>query len=143
MGKKLVIIGGGFSSLAASCYLAKDGFDVTILEKNTTVGGRARQLKRDGFIFDIGPSFYWMPDVFESFFSDFGKKVSDYYSLDKLNPAYEVYFGKDESVIIPGSLDEIYETFEEVEKGRCRGYSNCVVAQKAFRSILRLKGGSA
>jgi len=117
MGKKLVIIGGGFSSLAASCYLAKDGFDVTILEKNTTVGGRARQLKRDGFIFDIGPSFYWMPDVFESFFSDFGKKVSDYYSLDKLNPAYEVYFGKDDSVKIADNFQDIKSTFESIEKG--------------------------
>jgi len=64
LNKKIIIIGGGFSSLAASRYLAKAGFSVKILEKNSTVGGRARQLKRNGFTFDIGPTFYWMPDVF-------------------------------------------------------------------------------
>ena len=72
------IIGSGFSSLTASCYLAKAGFDVIIFEKNSTIGGRARQLKRDGFTFDIGPTWYWMPDVFERFFADFGKNPSDY-----------------------------------------------------------------
>ena len=84
MNKIIHIIGSGFSSLAASCYLAKAGFDVIIFEKNSTIGGRARQLKRDGFTFDIGPTWYWMPDVFERFFADFGKNPSDYYSLEKL-----------------------------------------------------------
>ena len=93
---KISIIGSGFSSLAASCYLAKMGYDVTIFEKNTTIGGRARQLKKEGFTFDIGPTWYWMPDVFERFFSDFSKTPSDYYQLEKLNPAYSVYFGIDD-----------------------------------------------
>ena len=92
--KKVIVIGAGFSSLSAACYLAKDGYDVSVLEKNATVGGRARQLKKDGFTFDIGPTFYWMPDVFDAFFNDFGKTTKDYYQLDKLNPAYQVYFGK-------------------------------------------------
>ena len=87
MKKNIIIIGSGFSSLAASCYLAKKGYDVTILEKNKTIGGRARVLKKDGFKFDIGPSWYWMPDVFERFFNDFDKKPSDFYNLNKLNPA--------------------------------------------------------
>jgi len=63
MNQKVSIIGSGFSSLSASCYLAKSGYDVTIYEKNDTIGGRARQLKKDGFTFDIGPSWYWMPDI--------------------------------------------------------------------------------
>ena len=88
MGKKVNIIGSGFSSLSAASYLAKAGFDVEVFEKNQTIGGRARQLKRDGFTFDIGPTWYWMPDVFERFFKDFGKKPSDYYKLEKLDPAY-------------------------------------------------------
>ena len=117
MPQKINIIGSGFSSLAAACYLAQAGNDVEVFEKNDTVGGRARQLKRDGFTFDIGPTWYWMPDVFERFFSDFNKKASDYYILNKLDPAYEVYFGKDDSVVIPGSLEEIYARFEEVESG--------------------------
>ncbi len=115
--KKIVIIGSGFSSLSASCYLAKMGYDVTIFEKNPTIGGRARQLKRDGFTFDIGPSWYWMPDVFESFFKDFNTLVSDFYTLEKLNPAYKVFFKNNESVLIEDSLDKIYKAFEEIEEG--------------------------
>ncbi|MBU3681395.1 MAG: phytoene desaturase [Flavobacterium sp.] len=117
MGKKIAIIGSGFSALAASCYLAQAGHKVTIYEKNQTIGGRARQLKRDGFTFDIGPTWYWMPDVFERFFADFGKKPSDYYSLEKLGPAYQVYFGVHDFVTIADNLDEICVTFESIEKG--------------------------
>ena len=72
--------------MSAACYLAKAGHTVQILEKNSTPGGRARQFKKDGFTFDIGPSWYWMPDVFEKFFGDFDRKVSDYYTLEKLDP---------------------------------------------------------
>lgn len=117
MKKKITIIGSGFSALAASCYLAKEGLDVTILEKNTTIGGRARQLVKEGFTFDIGPTWYWMPDVFEKFFADFGKKPSDYYHLDKLNPAYEVYFDTVDSIKIPDNLHDILDIFEKEEKG--------------------------
>ena len=120
MKKKIHIIGSGFSALAASCYLAKEGYHVTVLEKNETLGGRARQYKKEGFTFDIGPSWYWMPDVFERFFADFGKKPSDYYTLDKLNPGYEVYFGKESSVKISSELEEIYSLFETEEKGSAK-----------------------
>jgi phytoene desaturase len=118
--KKITIIGSGFSALAASCYLAQSGFDVTILEKNSTVGGRARQLVRDGFTFDIGPTWYWMPDVFEKFFADFNKKPSDYYSLEKLNPAYEVYFDTLDSIKIPDTVSEISTIFEKEESGSAK-----------------------
>lgn len=117
MKKEIAIIGSGFSSLAAACYLAQAGNKVTVYEKNTTIGGRARQLKKDGFTFDIGPTWYWMPDVFERFFSDFGKKPADYYELTKLSPAYQVYFGIDDSLTIADNLEEIKSTFESVEKG--------------------------
>jgi phytoene desaturase len=117
MNKNVYIIGSGFSSLSASCYLAKAGYNVTVLEKNDTLGGRARQYKKDGFTFDLGPSWYWMPDVFERFFGDFGKKPSDYYTLDRLSPGYEVYFGENDSIKISDRLEEIYELFEEEEKG--------------------------
>ena len=117
MKKNIAIIGSGFSSLAASCYLAQQGFEVTIYEKNKTIGGRARQLVRDGFTFDIGPSWYWMPDVFEKFFGDFNKKPSDYYQLTKLSPAYKVFFGIDDFVTIADNLPEIVATFETIEAG--------------------------
>ena len=117
MKKKITIIGSGFSSLSASCYLAKFGHQVSIYEKNSSPGGRARQLKKDGFVFDIGPSWYWMPDVFEKFFNDFGKSVDDFYELEKLDPGYQVYFGKNDSIYIGDHLEKIYDVFEEVEKG--------------------------
>ena len=115
--KKISIIGSGFSSLATSCYLAKYGFKVTVYEKNDYLGGRARQLKRDGFTFDMGPTWYWMPDVFESFFADFDAKPSDYYELKKLNPAYSVYFDTLDYVTIVDNLDDISNTFETIETG--------------------------
>ena len=112
-----MIIGSGFSSISAACYLAKAGNKVTILEKNNTPGGRARQFKKDGFTFDMGPSWYWMPDVFEKFFGDFDRKVSDYYSLEKLDPGYEVYFDQMDSIKIGDTLDKIYAAFETEEAG--------------------------
>ena len=115
--KKITIIGSGFSALAASAYLAQSGHDVTIYEKNDAVGGRARQLKREGFTFDMGPSWYWMPDVFERFFADFGKKTTDYYDLIKLSPAYRVYYGIDDFITIADNLADITLAFEAIEKG--------------------------
>jgi phytoene desaturase len=117
MKKKIRIIGSGFSSLASACYLANQGHEVTLYEKNPTIGGRARQLVREGFTFDIGPSWYWMPDVFERFFNDFNKKPSDYYELSKLSPAYKVFFDINDYVTISDNLPEIIETFESIEKG--------------------------
>lgn len=120
MGKKISIIGSGFSSLAASCYLAKEGHDVTIYEKNASIGGRARQFKKEGFTFDMGPSWYWMPDVFERFFADFNKKPSDYYALEKLSPAYKVFFEDGKSISIEDTLEKIYLAFENEEKGSAK-----------------------
>lgn len=117
MKKRIIVIGSGFASLSAACYLAQAGNDVTVLEKNNTIGGRARRLSKDGFHFDIGPTWYWMPDVFEKFFRDFGKKVSDYYRLEKLSPAYDVYFENSEKITISDNLDDIAATFEGIEKG--------------------------
>ena len=120
MRKSVSILGSGFSSLSAACYLAQSGYNVNIYEKNSTPGGRARQLQKDGFTFDIGPSWYWMPDVFEKFFGDFKKSVSDFYVLDRLDPAYQVYFGPDDSVFIGDSLEKICKTFDEIEIGSSR-----------------------
>lgn len=117
MKKNIAIIGSGFSALAASCYLAKTGNSVTIYEKNANIGGRARQFSKQGFTFDMGPTWYWMPDVFERFFSDFGKRPSDYYSLIKLSPAYRVYFGKSDYITIEDTLEKIILAFEKEEPG--------------------------
>lgn len=116
MSKTISIIGSGFSSLSAACYLAKAGYDVSVFEKNDSVGGRARQLIKDGFTFDIGPSWYWMPDIFEKFFNDFNKSTNDYYELDKLSPAYKIFFS-DEVITIGDHMDQICEEFERIESG--------------------------
>ena len=135
MKKDIKIIGSGFSALAAASYLAKAGHKVTVYEKNETIGGRARQLKKDGFTFDIGPTWYWMPDVFERFFADFNKKPSDYYSLQKLSPAYQVNFGIDEFITIADNLEEIIETFESVEKGSGKLLSDFIAQAKSNYDI--------
>jgi phytoene desaturase len=70
-----------------------------------------------GFKFDMGPSWYWMPDVFDSFFEDFGKNTSDFYRLKRLSPSYQIVFGKNESIFVPSNLDEFYNLFENLEKG--------------------------
>ncbi|SHJ32521.1 phytoene desaturase [Arenibacter nanhaiticus] len=115
MSKKAVVIGSGFSSLSAACYLAKQGYKVSIYEKNNTLGGRARQFTKDGFTFDMGPSWYWMPDIFDNFFNDFGKKTSDYYQLDKLDPAYKIFFS-DDVITIGDCMDKICLEFDRIEK---------------------------
>lgn len=110
------IIGSGFASLAAACTLADQGQRVTIFEKNDQIGGRARKFHAQGFTFDMGPSWYWMPDVFEQFFQRFNKTTADYYELKRLNPSYRVFF-KDEQVDLPASMSELEALFESREKG--------------------------
>lgn len=116
MSKKVIIIGAGFAGLSAAAFLAKAGWDVTVIEKNKTAGGRAKQLVAGGFSFDMGPSWYWMPDVFERFFQQFGKKVTDYYSLVRLDPSYRVYW-KNGFSDIPADYNELKILFEGFEKG--------------------------
>jgi phytoene desaturase len=116
MPKKVVVIGAGFAGMSAATYLADSGYEVTLLEKHNLPGGRARKFEQDGFTFDMGPSWYWMPDVFESYFARFGKKVSDYYSLTRLDPSYEIVFDQ-ENVPLPASLRDLYALFDKYENG--------------------------
>lgn len=114
---KTAVIGSGFSGLAAACFLAKHGHQVTVFEKNAAPGGRARKLETQGFVFDMGPSWYWMPDVFETFFNAFNKKTSDYYTLKRLDPSYRVFFSKEDVWDIPAGTEAISELFERIEPG--------------------------
>ncbi len=114
----IAIIGSGFSGLSSACYLAAAGHEVHVFEKNSVAGGRARQLQTDeGFIFDMGPSWYWMPDVYEKFFNDFGHKASDFYEAELLEPAFDIVFGKNDIANIPQDFDELCNWFEKIEKG--------------------------
>ena len=115
--KNVIVIGSGFAGLSVACFMAKAGYDVTILEKNATPGGRARKFEEQGFLFDMGPSWYWMPDVFERFFSQFGKKVSDYYELVRLSPSYQVIYSKQDKWDIPASVNELASFLDSIEAG--------------------------
>ncbi|MCW3108114.1 MAG: crtI [Segetibacter sp.] len=114
--KKVVIIGSGFSGLSAACFLAKAGWQVSVVEKHAIPGGRARKMEAEGFTFDMGPSWYWMPDVFERFFNQFGYTVSEYYKLSRLNPSYRVYWSSG-GVDIPADFTELKQLFESIEAG--------------------------
>lgn len=114
---KVIVLGAGISGLAAAITAADNGNEVLVIDNQTEVGGRARTFERDGFVFDMGPSWYWMPDVFEKFFNRFGKKVSDYYALKRLDPSYKVFFPSEIEHDIPADKKELEQLFEQIEKG--------------------------
>ncbi|MDD4372722.1 MAG: phytoene desaturase family protein [Bacteroidales bacterium] len=115
--KKVIVIGAGFSGLSSAALLARDGFEVEVIEKLDMAGGRARMFSEAGFTFDMGPSWYWMPDVFERYFELFGKKVSDYYKLIRLDPSYTIYFSPGDKVDLPADPKMLYQLFESIETG--------------------------
>ncbi|HRU69245.1 MAG TPA: phytoene desaturase family protein, partial [Bacteroidia bacterium] len=117
MKQKVSIIGAGFSGLSSASVLAQEGFEVHVFEKHNIPGGRARKFSENGFTFDMGPSWYWMPDVFERFFNRFGKKTEDFYTLERLDPAYRVFYGKDDYLDVPSGRENIIQLFESIEKG--------------------------
>lgn len=117
MASTAIVIGAGFSGMSVATSLAQQGFEVTVLEKHNQPGGRARKMELGGYTFDMGPSWYWMPDVFESYFSRFGKKVSDYYTLDRLDPSYRVYWGKNDFSEIPADLNQLKTLFDSMDPG--------------------------
>lgn len=120
--KKIVVIGSGFAGLAAASLLAQQGHQVTVIEKNDQPGGRARKWEKDGFVFDMGPSWYWMPDVFDEYFALFGKKTADYYDLKRLDPSYRVFFGENsDQVDVPAQLADLENLFDQLEPGSSAG----------------------
>jgi phytoene desaturase len=114
---KIAVIGSGFSGLSAAACLAKEGFDVTVFEKNESAGGRARKFESAGFTFDMGPSWYWMPDVFERYFQLFGKRPEDFFTLKRLDPSYRIYYGPGDSIDIPAGIEALCKLFDELEPG--------------------------
>ena len=115
--KKIAVIGSGFAGLSAALCLAKEGHSITVFEKNSSPGGRARKFESNGYVFDMGPSWYWMPEVFDKFFNQFGKKASDLYTLTRLNPSYRIYFSAADCWDIPAGEENLYKLFEDVEPG--------------------------
>jgi phytoene desaturase len=120
MTKKVHVIGSGISSLSTASFLAKAGYDVQIFEKNSSIGGRARQFETDGFVFDMGPSWYWMPDVFEKFYQQFGYTTADFYKLKRLDPSYRVYWPDHSYTNVPAQMQELETWFESLEPGSAK-----------------------
>jgi len=118
--KKVAVIGAGFAGLSTATQLAANGYDVTIFEKHDMAGGRARKFAAHGFTFDMGPSWYWMPDVFDNYFSKFGRKVADYYELIRLDPSYKVVFGKKDEIQLPANFNQLCTLFESIEQGSAK-----------------------
>lgn len=116
----IIVIGSGISGLAAAAVLARSGARVTVLERNAQIGGRARTWAENGFTFDMGPSFYWMPDVFERFFARFGARTADHYALTRLDPSYRIIFGPGETWDLPAGRDAVAARFEQEEAGASR-----------------------
>lgn len=117
MAKKVVVIGSGFAGISAATHLAYKGYEVTVLEKNNTPGGRASVFQDAGFTFDMGPSWYWMPDVFDRYFNYFGKKTADFYELVRLDPSYTIIYGQEDFLDVPAQLEDLRAVFEQLEKG--------------------------
>ena len=113
----VIVIGAGYAGLSAATCLSKRGYNVEILEKNSQCGGRSRMFEHDGFRFDMGPSWYWMPDVFEKYFELFDKRVDEYYRLSRLDPGYRVFFQDHQVVDVPGKEKELFDLFESIEQG--------------------------
>ena len=125
--KKVVVIGAGFAGLSAACTLAKEGFDVTVVERLPEVGGRCRTWSSGGYSFDMGPSWYWMPDVFDDFFASFGRKTSDFYDLRRLDPPYRLFLDNGRTLDIPDRVQDMEALFERTEPG----------AGKQFRAFMQ------
>ncbi|MBL7911584.1 MAG: phytoene desaturase [Bacteroidia bacterium] len=115
--KTIGIIGSGISGLSAAAVMSLEGHKVMVFEKNEQLGGRMRQFESQGFVFDMGPSWYWMPDVFERFFARFGHKTSDFYELVKLDPGFQVIYDNEEIIKVPANWDELLDLFEQYETG--------------------------
>ncbi len=130
--KKVIVIGAGFSGLSTATELADKGYEVMIVEKNEQAGGRARVFKDQGFTFDMGPSWYWMPDIFDNYFARFGKKTSDYYTLKRLDPSYSVILSDSEVVDMPADYDALRRLFDSIEPGAANALDR-FLAQAAYK----------
>lgn len=114
---RTIVIGGGVSGLSAACHLAAAGSDVHLLERHSMLGGRARVWQQEGFTFDMGPSWYWMPDIYERFFNAFGSSSGEHYELRRLDPSYRVFWEDGRIVDVPASFAALQDLFEQWELG--------------------------
>lgn len=136
--KSVIVIGSGFAGLSSATFLAKAGYDVTVLEKNDSLGGRARVWETEGFKFDMGPSWYWMPDVFERYFKSFGYEVPDLYELVRLDPSYRVVFGANDYEDQSANMAELEAMFDRLDPGSSKRLRK-FLAEAAYKYEVGIK----
>ncbi len=115
--KNVVVIGAGIGGIAVSARLARLGCKVTLLEKNSTPGGRFNILEVDGFRFDTGPTLFLMPDVFSETYSALGEKMEDHLNLIKLNPTYRVHLNDETTIDLGTDLNDMRQQLDAIEPG--------------------------
>lgn len=135
---RIVVVGAGISGLSAATNLANKGHEVTVIEKHAAPGGRARKFTEAGFSFDMGPSWYWMPDVFETYFNRLGKSPSDYYQLTRLDPSYRIFYGINDYLDVPAQIDKLTALIESIEPGKA-GRFNKFMEEAAYKYAVGIK----
>jgi phytoene desaturase len=117
-----LVIGAGIGGIATAARLAKNGYDVTVLEKESTPGGRCNQLIRDGHRFDIGPTLFLMPEIWEETFTSLGERMSDHLELKRIDPTYKVHFDDGLQLELTSNIGEMQTQLEKVEKTAFAGF---------------------
>lgn len=138
MGKSAIIIGSGYGGLALANLLAKKGYRVTVLEKNSSLGGRIATYRTKGYTFDLGPSWYLMPEIFERYYTLFDISARDELDLVKLSPAYKVFFEYAEPITINGNVNKDAAVFNSLEAGAGKALQRYIqTSSKAYKAALR------
>lgn len=114
--QKAIVIGAGIGGIATAARLARQGFSVTVLEKNEKPGGRANQIVCDGHRFDTGPTLFLMPEVWEETYAALGEKMSDHLDLKRIDPTYSVYFEDGVQLELTSNLGKMQTQLEKIEK---------------------------
>jgi len=139
MPKHVIVIGSGLAGMSAAAYLSKQNHQVTVFEKNSTYGGRLQQFSSNGFTFDMGPSWYWMPDLFDSFFADFNYKTEEFYTLKRLDPGYRIYYSDHTHLDVSENMDALKNDLENIENGSSASLENYIKDAQEKYNIATLK----
>ncbi len=121
-----IVIGAGIGGIATAARLAKNGYNVTVLEKNESPGGRCNQIVQDGHRFDIGPTLFLMPEVWEETFASLGEKMGDHLDLRRIDPTYMVRFDDGLQLELTSNIGDMQAQLEAVEKTAFTGFLNYI-----------------
>src|ERR1043165_4777129 len=130
-----IVIGAGIGGIATAARLAKNGYEVIVLEKESTPGGRCNQILRDGHRFDIGPTLFLMPEIWEETFAALGEKMSDHLQLKRIDPTYKVRFDDGLQLALTSNIGDMQTQLEKVEKTAFTGFLNYIAERSEERRV--------